>query len=165
MDGAGVHAPLNREHPHTMTDRPIITTPGPAPVSSDTDSIRRGGLRRLRAGLPLEVSTDEEPARNATRSLQQFTSDVERAIQDDTTKERTALLVRANHRAIPSSTGLGRWQLHPELELRLSALHPDLLAIGLGAGEILLFVPGLRRRDDGEQLLVKFSTHSPPTSR
>ena len=141
-----------------MTDRPITTTTASTPVSADAESIRRGGLRRLRAGLPLEVTTDEEPARLAPRSLPQFTADVERAIDEDTANERTALLVRANHRAVPLGAdrqGLGRWQLHPELERRLTALHPELSAIGLGEGEILLFVPGLRRRDDGEQLLAK----------
>lgn len=141
-----------------MTEHPITTTPSYTAVSSDAETIRRGGLRRLRAGLPLEVSAEDEAPKASPRSLPQFTSDVERAIAEANVQERTALLVRARHRSIPAESdrqGLGRWQLHPELEARLTALHPDLMPIGLGEGEILLFVPSLRRRDDGEQLLVK----------
>lgn len=126
------------------------------------DSIRRGGLRRLRAGLPLEVSpTSESPSgggRDAPTSLPLFTAEVERALKAATAAEQTALLVRIDHRPIPlppDQHGLGRWKIHASIEQRLTELHPDLMAIALGDRQLLVFVPGLRRRDDGEQLLTK----------
>lgn len=141
-----------------MTDRPITTSPTNSPTN--VDSIRRGGLRRLRAGLPLEVGSDAPPQRNGPRSLTHFAGDVQRAIEAAKATRRTALLVRADHRPIPTGIehrGIGRWQIHTEISERLAALHPDLVAIALSEHELLVFVPDLRRRDDGEQLLVKIS--------
>ncbi len=143
-----------------MTDRPIITPPTSpmAPSTTTTDTIRRGGLRRLRAGLPLDVGTDPEPQRHSPRSLSHFAGDVDRALEAATVKKQTALLVRANHRPIPTGTehrGIGRWQIHGEVVERLYALHTDLVAIALSDHQILVFVPDLRRRDEGEQLLAK----------
>lgn len=146
-----------------MTEHPTTTPDDTSSMSVDAASIRRGGLRRLRAGLPLEVSGERgevsggrEPSR--PRSLHQFTVDVERAIAEATQSNRTALLVRAQHRPLPTTIdrkGLGGWTLHEELSSRLTSLHPELMAIGVAEGDIVIFVPGLRRRDDGEQLLVK----------
>lgn len=143
-----------------MTDVP---TSDHSPADNDTDNIRRGGLRRLRAGLPLEVSASENDAPvavvpTAARSLPQFTAEVERGIAAATESEQTALLVRADHRPIPAGPnnhGLDRWQLHATLEERLLALHPDLMVLALSDRQILLFAPNLRRRDDGEQLLAR----------
>lgn len=145
-----------------MTDTPTNTSNQPS-GDSDTDNIRRGGLRRLRAGLPLEVSANEdlpagEPARVSPSSLPQFTAEVERALIAATEAEQTALLVRADHRPIPTSpsnSGLGRWQLNTAIHDRLIALHPDLMVMALSDRQILLFAPHLRRRDDGEQLLAQ----------
>ncbi len=145
-----------------MTDTPTNTGARPN-GDSDTDNIRRGGLRRLRAGLPLEVSANETdtsavPGRTGPKSLPHFTAEVERALIAATAVEQTALLIRADHRPIPSgpnNSGLGRWQLHEAIEHRLLALHPDLIAMALSDQQLLLFVPNLRRRDDGEQLLAK----------
>ena len=143
-----------------MTD---TTTSGQPPGDTDTDNIRRGGLRRLRAGLPLEVSANEdglsnEPARFSPRSVQQFTAEVERALVAATAAEHTALLIRANHRPIPTgptNNGLGRWELDAVIEQRLLALHPDIMVMALSDRQILFFAPSLRRRDDGEQLLAR----------
>lgn len=143
-----------------MTDVP---TSDQSSGDTDTDNIRRGGLRRLRAGLPLEVSASENTAPvevvpAAARSLPQFTAEVERAIAAATESEQTALLVRADHRPIPAGPNnhaLDRWQLHATLEERLLALHPDLMVLALSDRQILLFAPNLRRRDDGEQLLAQ----------
>lgn len=145
-----------------MTDTPT-STGDQAPGDNDTDNIRRGGLRRLRAGLPLEVSANEadaagEPGRVSPKSLPQFTAEVERAITAANAAEHTALLIRADHRPVPTGSGnngLGRWQLHASIEERLVALHPDLMVMALSDRQILLFAPNLRRRDDGEQLLAK----------
>ncbi len=143
-----------------MTDTP---TTDQTSGETGTDSIRRGGLRRLRAGLPLEVSANEEavpsePTRVVPRSLPQFTAEVERALKHATSAEHTALLMRADHRPIPtgpSNHGLGRWELNSAIEARLLALHPDMMAMALSDRQILLFVPTLLRRDDGEQLLAQ----------
>lgn len=139
-----------------------ITSTGPSHGENDADNIRRGGLRRLRAGLPLEVSANtEEPASPVSRtskSLPQFTAEVERSLDAARAAEQTALLVRVDHRPIPqtsANTGLGRWQLHPVIEERLSALHPDLTTMALSDHQLVVFIPQLRRRDDGEQLLAK----------
>jgi EAL domain-containing protein (putative c-di-GMP-specific phosphodiesterase class I) len=137
---------------------PSTTTQDTPAVSSDAASIRRGGLRRLRAGLPLEVSGERQPSRGSPRTLHQFTLDVDRAIVEAAETGTTALLVRAHHRPLPTTIdrkGLGGWTLHDGLASRLKELHPDLMAIGLAEGDIIIFVPGLGRRDDGEQLLVK----------
>lgn len=129
---------------------------------TDASSIRRGGLRRLRAGLPLEVTAEDEQltssGRTAPKSLPQFTADVERSLTAATTAEQTALLVRVDHRPIPAgpnNNGLGRWQLHESIAHRLLALHPDLMAMALSDRQLVIFVPSLRRRDDGEKLLTK----------
>lgn len=143
-----------------MTDLP---TSDHTANDHDTENIRRGGLRRLRAGLPLEVTASEEdvstpPVRSSSMSLPQFTAQVERALATATEAEQTALLVRADHRPIPTgpnNNGLERWQLHATLEERLLPLHPDLMVLALSDRQILLFAPNLRRRDDGEQLLAK----------
>jgi len=137
-----------------------ISTSDQTGGDNDTDNIRRGGLRRLRAGLPLEVSAPDEasggPGRVSPRSLPQFTAEVERALVAATDSEQTALLIRADHRPIPTGTsGLGRWQLNEVVEERLLALHPDLIVMALSERQILIFVPSLRRRDDGERLLTK----------
>lgn len=130
---------------------------------TDTDHIRRGGLRRLRAGLPLEVSASQEEAAKpaaltSPKSLPQFTVEVERSLAASTQAEQTALLVRADHRPIPNGpdhNGLGRYELHASIEARLVALHPDLVAMALSDQQIVVFIPHLQRRDDGEQLLAK----------
>lgn len=149
-----------------MTDLPPSETK--ATDNNPTDNIRRGGLRRLRAGLPLEVTAAEEdvvtedapvaPLRSSPSSLPEFTAEVERSIAAANEAEQTALLVRADHRPIPTgpnNNGLGRWQLHATLEERLLPLHPDLMILALSDRQILLFAPSLRRRDDGEQLLAR----------
>lgn len=145
-----------------MTHTPSIIS-GDQAGDTDTDNIRRGGLRRLRAGLPLEVSANQEetqrPAgRSTPKSLPQFTSEVERSLAASTQAEQTALLVRVDHRPVPNGpdhSGLGRWQLHASIEARLLALNPDLMAMALSDRQIVVFVPHLQRRDDGEQLLAK----------
>ncbi len=147
-----------------MTDTPI--TPQQA-RPTDADNIRRGGLRRLRAGLPLEVGPLGAGASGASghrdhqtgpTSLAEFSSEIERTLIETTKAEQTALLIRADHRPIPQGPTkhvLGRWQLNAVLEERLLSLHPDLMTIALNERQLVVFVPNLRRRDDGEQLLAK----------
>jgi len=73
----------------------------------DVEHIRRGGLRRLRAGLPLEVTATSDGHTRAatTSSLPAFTAEVERQIQAAQQEEKTALLARADHRPIPLPAG------------------------------------------------------------
>lgn len=141
-----------------MNDAPTTDTI----ASSDNSDIRRGGLRRLRAGLPLDVGADRPSplaaAPSGPRSLPEFTNAVDQAAADAVERETTAILMRVEHRPVPrglGEQGLGRWQLHSGIEQRLAQLHPDLTAISLSDRQALAFVPGLLRRDDGEQLLAR----------
>ena len=144
-----------------MTDRPIIT-PTTSPRASSTintaDTIRRGGLRRLRAGLPLDVGTDPEPQRHSPRSLPHFAGDVDRALEAATVKKRTALLVSE-----PSA--------HPDRHP--TSRHRSMADPQRGGGAVVCAAPrsrghrpqrtsdpGVRAgppsaRTDGEQLLAK----------
>lgn len=143
-----------------MTDK---STTSPEARPNDADTIRRGGLRRLRAGLPLEVGplstpVDTRDVRSGPPSLADFSNTIERLLVEATRESKTALLIRADHRPIPQGPTkhvLGRWQLNTVLEERLLALHPDLMTIALNERQLVVFVPNLRRRDDGEQLLTK----------
>ncbi len=112
-----------------------------------------GGLRRLRQG-DLARSRAEITATVVTRT--QFrtalTTELERALQD----ELTMLVMRVKIRPLPNTAddGLDAKALPTELSDRLRGCNENLKVMIVEPDELMLMVPSLRRRSDGEELVA-----------
>ncbi|MGH1502934.1 MAG: EAL domain-containing protein [Acidimicrobiales bacterium] len=117
------------------------------------------GLRRLQAGLPIDHARDLRTADRAgteRMSAARFSVDLSAAIDTARQREEGVAVFRIRHRSLPeASTRLaGRLHLEPAVEARLLSVHAEIVAAPLDRSEIVAFVPGLRRRSDGEDLLA-----------
>ncbi len=159
-----------------------MTTPPPptSPVSDEHPRDRLSasrGLRRLQAGLSIEHARDlargadrtadgrthegrtheGRTARSADRaSTLRFDADLDAAIERARELDEGVAVFRIRHRPLPEGASrlAGRLQLEPAVEARLLSVHADIVAAPLDRSEIVAFVPGLRRRSDGEELLA-----------
>ncbi len=118
------------------------------------DPIRpSGGLRRLRAGLPIDT-VKEQSVNNSPRTLDQFESAMTSAIEEGLRDERTVLVMRISIRPLPRGSGTNdRSGLAPELKQRLTQADTSVVAYQTGTEQILAFVPALRRRSDGDEMV------------
>lgn len=110
------------------------------------------GIRRLSAGLP--VRDDRRVDRRPT-TIDQLTVALQAAIDVANDTESTLVVFRIRHRPLPNTNGRtgDRPVLHEAITERLSSINDLLIAVALSPGEIIGFVPALRRRADGDELL------------
>ncbi|MEM7323286.1 MAG: EAL domain-containing protein [Actinomycetota bacterium] len=118
------------------------TTHGVEPVRA------HGGLRRLRRGdlqSPKELSASVLGKANFQSVLQ---VEIERALQDDL----TLLVAGIRIRPLPGhdQTALAGRQLPDELLERIRSVHENIKVVVVSAEELLLLLPSVRRRPDGE---------------
>ncbi len=117
------------------------------------DPIRpSGGLRRLRAGLPIDTVMEPSVVTNP-KTLDQFESAMSGAIEEGLRDERTVLALRISVRPLPRRPGAKGNAIAPELLQRLTQADTSVVAYQTGTAEILAFVPALRRRSDGEEMV------------
>ncbi len=113
-------------------------------------------MRQLKAGLPLEAGFGSGHEPGELRGIDQLRSLLEVAIADALDREHTVLVFRVQHESFASSDDVDFFQylpLHPALKERLEAVAVDIQVIGSAAGGLIGFIPDLRRRTDGEDLL------------
>ena len=75
--------------------------------------------------------------------------EIERGLRD----EQTVLVVHVVYQPIPgqAESGLRSNEIHPELIDRIRSCNEHVRATAPSSGEIMLYVPSLRRRSDGEE--------------
>ncbi len=118
------------------------------------DPIRpSGGLRRLRAGLPIEA--DETPAGpTGPQTRDQFIAGLDAAIARAVREERTVLVMRVQIRPLPGGDADDRGRIDPGIKQRLTQADTGVVAYAVAPDEIIAFVPSLRRRSDGEETVA-----------
>lgn len=127
------------------------TTSAPTPVAAV------GGMRRLRAGLPVHGEPGSTPL--TPRHHDQFVHELQKAVEIATEQEHSVLVVRVRHRPLPSvavantSNSSSRSQLPNVICERLTAVAPGFVGVVANPEEFIGFVPSLRRRADGEAIM------------
>ncbi len=116
-----------------------------------TDPIRPGGgMRRLRQGN-LRRREDQTTVVNRIQFQALLQSEIDRALSD----ELTLVVMRLRLRPLPGAgdDGYASRDLPNELVKRLEQCHEHLRVTVANPNELMLFVPSLRRRPDGETLV------------
>ncbi len=124
----------------------------------------RGGLRLLHSGQAISTSAPKQPP-SGPRSPDQLTASLRSGIEQALAEDRTVLVLRIRHRALPRRSGEhgARNQVADEIYQRLHSVDTTLTAISLSETEIEAFVPSLRRRSEGEELVDQLiEALSPP---
>ncbi len=122
-----------------------------------------GGLRRLRQGDLKKRPETTTTLLNRTQFRTVLQTEIERAIQD----ELTMLVMRTRIRALPggSDDGLNGRELPQELLDRIRNCNENLRVVVVGPDELMMMVPSLRRRPDGEALVAAvLEALTPPLS-
>lgn len=116
------------------------------------DPIRASsGLRRLRAGLPIDAGEEQQVGPTDPQTRDQFVAALDDAIQSALNEERTVLVMRISIRPVPGGDADDRGRLDPGVKQRLTKADTGVVAFAVGPDEIIAFVPELRRRSDGEE--------------
>lgn len=110
-----------------------------------------GGMRRLRQG---NLRRKEDQSTTVVSRMQfhgLLQAEIERALGD----ELTLIVMRVRLRALPGSgdDGFAGQDLPVEMVERLEQCHEHLRAAVASSGELMMMVPSLRRRPDGEELV------------
>ncbi len=113
----------------------------------------RGGLRRLRAGLSIEADSH---APSGPRSPDQLAASLRTDLDRALAEERTVLVLKVRHRAFPgrAAASLNHGKLPEEIQQRLRSIEPTIIAVASSDTEMVAYVPSLRRRSDGEELVA-----------
>ncbi len=116
------------------------------------DPIRpSGGLRRLRAGLPISAGEQQTVGPTDPQSRDQFVGALNDAILSALNEERTVLVMRIAIRPVPGGDADDRGKLDPGVKQRLTKADTGVVAFAVAPDEVIAFVPELRRRSDGEE--------------
>ncbi len=111
-------------------------------------------MQRLRAGLPLGDEVRDHWVQSPY-SIQQLTALLQSEVDRARAAEGSVLVFRMNHRpfGLISDDERQLSELRPELANVLHSIHPGIRAVGTQSGDVVGFVPDLKRRGDGDEIL------------
>ncbi len=122
------------------------------PTNHRVEPIRRGGgMRQLRQGNLRRTEDRSTTVLGRSQFQGVLQAEIERAIND----ELTLLIMRANIRPFPGACDddLGPRELPGEFVERLLECHEHIRLVVTSPSELIMLVPSLRRRPDGEELV------------